>query len=301
MSKTVSSRSQKITDNLRGILWMSLASSLVAVAAISIRQLSAEYTAFQLVFLRSVFGTLLLGPWIAKSARTGTLISARMPMYIFRTGLSYSGMVCVFYALSQIQIGEVYSLLFIVPIITVLMAVFFLKEAAEFHTWLACGIAFIGTLIILQPGALSFNIASTAVLYTAFAYAATNICIKSLSRTDDPVQITIYGNLLSLFVATVVVIIRGDNWDNLSWDDIPWIVGLAVCYLFAGLFHTRSVAAAEARVVQPFNFLRLPVGVLLAWWLFEELPSLSTWLGALLIFGSSYYVLWREGHQRSKR
>jgi len=77
-------------------------------------------------------------------------------------------------------------------------------------------------------------------------------------------------------------------------------LGLAVCYLLAGLFHARSVAAADARVVQPFNFLRLPVGVLLAWWLFAELPSHWTWLGAVMIFASSYYVLWREGGRRKK-
>ncbi len=279
---------------------MAAASSLVAFAAISIRHLSAEFTAFQLVFLRGVLGTLMLSPWIFKNARTGTLISTRIPMYCLRTGLSYSGMVCVFYALAVIPIGEVYSLLFIVPLLTVLMAVMFLKESAGLHTWIACGVAFAGTLVILRPGAVPFSIAAGAVLYTAFAYAATNICIKSLSRTDDPVQITIYGNLFSLVVATAAVIIRGDSWEGLSWDDVPWILGLAVCYLLAGLFHARSVAAADARVVQPFNFLRLPVGVLLAWWLFAELPSHWTWLGAVMIFASSYYVLWREGGRRKK-
>ena len=273
---------------------MTAASSLVAVAAISIRHLSAEYTAFQLVFIRSVLGTAMLLPWIIRNARAGQLISARLPMYCLRTGLSYSGMVCVFYALSVIQIGEVYSLLFIVPLLTVVMAVFFLRETARLYTWLACMVAFAGTLVILRPGTVPFNAAVGAVLYTAFAYAATNICIKSLSRTDDPVQITIYGNFLSLIVAGVGVLLTGDSWEGFSLDDIHWMLGLAVCYLFAGLFHTRSVAAADARVVQPFNFLRLPVGVFLAWWLFNEIPSVWTWVGAFMIFTSSYYVLWRE-------
>ena len=112
---------------------MTAASSLVAVAAISIRHLSAEYTAFQLVFIRSVLGTAMLLPWIIRNARAGQLISARLPMYCLRTGLSYSGMVCVFYALSVIQIGEVYSLLFIVPLLTVVMAVFFERNCEVLH------------------------------------------------------------------------------------------------------------------------------------------------------------------------
>lgn len=287
-------------DALRGILWMSAASSLVAIAAICIRHLSLEFSAFQLVFLRGVLGTMMLSPWIFRNARLGTLRTTRISMYALRTALSYSGMVCVFYGLAHMPIGEVYSLLFIVPLLTVLMAVFILKERADIHAWLACAVAFAGTLVILQPGTVPIGFAAIAVLYTAFAYAATNICIKSLSRTDDPVQITIYGNLFSLIVAAIVVIVMGESWASLSWDDVPWILGLSICYLLAGLFHTRSVAAADARVVQPFNFLRLPVSVFLAWWLYAELPSNWTWAGAIMIFASSYYVLWRESGKRRK-
>ena len=68
----------------------------------------------------------------------------------------------------------------------------------------------------------------------------------------------------------------------------------------AGLFHARSVQAADARIVQPFNFLRLPASVLFAYILFAELPSPWIWLGAGLIFASSYYVLYRESGSRSR-
>ena len=139
---------------------------------------------------------------------------------------------------------------------------------------------------------LAMGIILVAVLITAITYAATNICIKSLSRTDSPVQITVYGNLLALPLALLPTIFV---WKMPSFSDLPWILGLGLLQMLAGLFHAYSVRAADARVVQPSNFLRLPVSVLIAYLLFSELPTPWTWLGAGLIFASSYYVLFKEG------
>jgi len=234
----------------------------------------------------------ILAPWMMRMAVQGQLRTRRLPMYLLRTALSYTGMVCVFYGLSFMPIGEVYSLLFLVPMITIVLAVAILKERAGSHAWVACGVAFIGALVILRPGIIAFNLAAAAVLITAITYAATNICIKSLSRTDSPVQITVYGNLLALPLALLPTIFV---WKMPSFSDLPWILGLGLLQMLAGLFHAYSVRAADARVVQPFNFLRLPVSVLIAYLLFSELPTPWTWLGAGLIFASSYYVLFKEG------
>ena len=284
-------------DVVRGALWMTLASIMVALSAACVRQLSASFSPFELVFLRNLVGTLLLLPWSLRLASRGTLRTTRMPMYMLRTTLSYTGMVCVFYALGNMPLGEVYSLLFLVPLITIILAVLLLKEWAGSHAWVACGVGFIGALVILRPGIIEVTLAAGAVLYTAVTYAGTNICIKSLSRTDSPVHITIYGNLLALPLAFVPSLFV---WRTPDWSDIPWIIAMGLFQTLAGLFHARSVQAADARVVQPFNFLRLPASVAIGYLMFAELPSHWTWLGAGLIFASSYYVLYREAGSRTR-
>ena len=283
-------------DPVRGALWMTGASIMIAMSASCVRHLSGTFSSFELVFLRCALGTLFLLPWILRMASRGTLRTTRMPMYILRTAMSYTGMVCVFYALGNIPIGEVYSLLFLVPLITIILAVLLLREPAGTHAWIACGVGFIGALIILRPGIIDVSLAAAAVLVTAVTYAGTNICIKTISRTDTPVQITIYGNILALPIALVPSLFV---WRTPEWAEVPWIFAMCIFQTLAGLFHARSVQAADARVVQPFNFLRLPVSVIFAYYLFAELPSAWTWLGATLIFASSYYVLYREAGSRT--
>lgn len=283
-------------DAVRGALWMTGASMMIALSASCVRHLSGSFSAFELVFFRSALGTLFLLPWILRMFARGTLRTTRMPVYLLRTSLSYTGMVCVFFGLANMPIGEVYALLFLVPLITIVLAVILLKEHAGAQAWVACGVGFIGALVILRPGIIPISLAAGAVLVTAVTYAATNTCIKTLSRTDNPVQITIYGNLLALPIALIPMLFV---WKTPTWEDVPWIFAMAAFQTCAGLFHARSVQAADARIVQPFNFLRLPTSVLLAWYLFAELPSHWTWLGAILIFASSYYVLYREGGNRA--
>jgi len=282
---------------VRGAFWMAGASTMIALSAACVRELSGSYSAFQLVFLRSTVGALLLLPWMLRMARHGTLQTRKLPLYVLRTALSYTGMVCVFYGLANMPIGEVYALLFLVPLITIVLAVVILREQAGSHAWLACGVGFLGALVILRPGIIAVSVAAAGVLVTAVTYAATNICIKVLSRTDSPVQITIYGNLLNLAFALVPALFV---WRGVSWSHVPWILALGLFQTLAGLFHARSVHAADARVVQPFNFLRLPISVLVAYVMFAELPSAWTWLGAGMIFASSYYVLYREAGTRPR-
>ena len=80
---------------------MCAASVLIGLSAVCIRELSGTFNTFQLVFFRSAVGLLLLGPWMFRTARLGTLSTRRLPLYLIRTVLSYTGMVCVFYGLGQ--------------------------------------------------------------------------------------------------------------------------------------------------------------------------------------------------------
>jgi drug/metabolite transporter (DMT)-like permease len=284
-------------DAVRGAVWMTVASLFVAAAAGCVRELSGAYSVVQLVFLRSVIGVTLLSPWMWRMSRRGTLGTARLPLYGLRTVLSYSGMVCLFYGFANMPLGEVYSLMFLVPLITILLAVFLLRERAGPHAMAACAVGFAGALVVLRPGIVSVSLAAAAVLYTAVAYAGVNICIKSLARTDSPVQITIYGHAIALPLAFVPAMLV---WKTPTWEDLPLILALGVCQLLSALFHARSVSAADARIVQPFNFLRLPFTVIVGWIAFAELPSNWTWLGAAMIFAASYYALYSEGRARKR-
>ena len=63
---------------------------------------------------------------------------------------------------------------------------------------------------------------------------------------------------------------------------------------FAHFCIIRSFSAADASLVTPFEFVRLPVSAAFGFVLFGETAEIWTWIGALVIFGATYYITWYE-------
>ena len=269
---------------------------LSAAAGACVRQLAGEVPTLELVFFRNVVGLLLLVPWLMRQG-LGVMRTSRLPLYCLRVFFAYTAMVMLFYAWGEMPIADVFALQFTIPLFTIMLAVFILKQQTDRQAWAACLIGFAGALIVMRPGVIELTLAAVAAIASAMMSAGSNTTIKLLTRTESVGTITVYSNLLMLPLALIPTFFV---WNMPDWKDIPWILALGLCYLLAGLFHARSVQAADARVVQPFNFLRLPVSVIIAFWLFAELPSAWTWLGAALIFAATYYSLYSETARKRK-
>ena len=44
----------------------------------------------------------------------------------------------------------------------------------------------------------------------------------------------------------------------------------------------------------PFDFVRLPIAAAIGFFLYYEKPDLWVWIGAVIIFGATYFNTWRE-------
>ena len=80
-------------------------------------------------------------------------------------------------------------------------------------------------------------------------------------------------------------------WKTPGITDIPAILGIGIFALLGQYAITRSVSTADARIVQPFDFSRLVTAAIVGWFAFGETSDLYTWIGALVIFCASYYVI----------
>jgi drug/metabolite transporter (DMT)-like permease len=208
-----------------------------------------------------------------------------------RTVVSYSGMLCWFYALANMPLADATSLMFTLPLFTVLLARMFLGEHVGLDRWAATAIGFCGALIIIRPGFATVGLAAGAALYTALSYAGANAMTKSLVRTEDS-NVVVFYNFALLGVIAVGPAIHA--WQTPAWSDVSWILVFGVLSLVAQQCITRSFAAAPASVVTPFQFLKLPFVALIALMWFAEEPDPWTWLGALVIFASAYVIVRRE-------
>lgn len=279
---------------LRGILWMAAAGFLSAVTGGLVRHLSGELSSIELVFFRNLVGVVILTPWLLHKG-LGAMRTRRLPLYCLRVMFAYLAMVMSFYAIGHMPIADVYALQFTIPLFTIMLAVFILGQHAGIRSWIACLVGFCGALLIVRPGFIELSLAAALALVSALMSGGSNTTIKLLSRTDSPEVITVYSNMLMMPLALIPSLFV---WVTPSWAQAPWIIALGLAGCISGYCFTRSVAAADARVVQPFQFLRMLFAALVGYVFFFETPGPWTWVGAIVIFAASTYVIRLEGGRK---
>ena len=92
---------------------------------------------------------------------------------------------------------------------------------------------------------------------------------------------------LSLFAALFV-------WRDPSLAQLGCAALLGAAGSVGHICMARALAAADASLVAPLDYLRLPIVALIAFVAFGEVPGVWVWLGGGVIAASSIYLARRE-------
>jgi drug/metabolite transporter (DMT)-like permease len=271
---------------LCGAAWMILAGFCWTIMTILVRQLSADYSSFEILFFRNLVSVCILLP-LAMRSGLSSLKTQRLPLHSLRALLSYIGVLLLFYGIANIPLPDVTALSFTQPLFVVILAALILKEAVNGARWIAVIAGFVGLLVIVRPGVVAVELATVLVLLSAFSYAVSNICVKRLMTTDTANQSVFYFNLLMLPIALVPALFV---WVTPALADLPLFVAIGVNGTIAVYAYARSFTLADASAVMPFDFLRMPMAATAAFLLFSETGDIWTWVGSVIIFASSYFL-----------
>ncbi len=249
-----------------------------------VRDMSSDYSAFQLLLVRNIVAVVILLP---PALRTGlsTLRTRRVGLHTLRAVLSYLGVLGLFFAVGSLPLPDVTAISFTQPLFAVVLAALILHETVVPARWRAVFFGFVGLLVILRPGFNEVGIATFAVLGSAMAYACANICVKRLMTTDTPNQSVVYFNVLMLPLSLLPALFF---WVTPGWDDLLRMVGIGCAGTLTVYAFARSLSLADVSAVIPFDFLRLPFAALAASLMFSEIGDVWTWAGSVIIFASSW-------------
>jgi len=255
--------------------------------AVSVRELSTGMHAFQILFIRSAIGVVILSV-ILSSTGWQPLRTSRMAGHFLRNIVHFTGQVCWIFGITLLPLATVSAIEFTTPVWGAVLAVAVLGERMNRGRWVALALGFLGILVILRPGVATVSGGAMIMLACAFCFGATNVITKWLTRSERPLGIlfymvlmqTAFGAVASTFVWTPVA--------DHAW---PWLALLGVAGLTAHYSLTRALSAADASFVMPFEFLRLPLVAGIGFLFYAEAIQPATFLGALLIFSGTYYSL----------
>jgi drug/metabolite transporter (DMT)-like permease len=282
-------------NTLRGIGFMLIAVTVWSAMMILVKALSAEYTSFQILFIRTLFGLAILTPILWRNGFS-TLKTRRLPLHMSRAVFAYFGMLGLFIGLGSIPIAEVVSLSFTQPIFIFLLAAILLGEKLNARRVIAILGGFAGVLILLRPGFTEVGFGAAVVLGGAIAYAFSNVCIKKLMTTENVTSTTVWVNILMCPLAGIPAAFY---WVTPTLPDLALLAGVGLTGTAGIWFISRAYATAEMSAVVPFDFLRLPIVAAAGWIWFGEITDIWTIAGAAVIFASTYALARSEARSRS--
>lgn len=254
------------------------------------RHLGDSYSVFEMTFIRAVIAVALIAPLLVRSGKR-VFYTRHIGLHVVVGLLAYLAILFWFYAATRMPVADFFALQFATPFFTLALALLVLRERVAGANWIATLVGFAGVLVILRPGAIEVSLAALAALASTVGYASVNTIIKVLSRTDSTVVIVFYVNLLMVPLSLPMAVVE---WRTPGLGDALLLGGMAVFSTVAFLAVARAISVADARVVQPINFLRMPIAALFGFVFFREFPDLWTWVGAFVIFSGAYYVVTRE-------
>jgi len=265
-------------------LWMAGWLSLTLVMAIAGREAMHAVNLFEIMELRCLLGLVLLSPLIWLHGGPAVLRTSRLPQHIARNLIHYAAQLCWFFALTLIPLGQVVAIEFTMPIWTVLLAASFLGERITSFKLAAVVLGLIGVLVIVRPDTGALNPGQLMALAAAFGFGISITLVKSLTRTEATVSI-IFWMLVVQFAADLLPTLYVWTWPSASsW---AWIAVIAVCGTFSHFCMARAMLYADATIVVPMDFLRVPLTAIAGWFIYAERLDALTLLGAALILAGN--------------
>ena len=188
------------------------------------------------------------------------------------------------------------ALTFLAPLFAVLLAAIFLKEGFTPRRVIALLVGFLGMLVIVRPDPASFETNALLLVGAALLWGAVIVIVKVLSRTESSGTITVW---MALMMAPLALLPAIPFWTEPTLHQLAWLALGGVLGAFAQWAMTQALKIGTTTAVMPIDFLRLVWGAMIGFAIFEEIPDAFTWIGGIIIFGSSVWLTWRE--QRANR
>ena len=279
-----------LSKNQLGFLYMFL-----SICAFSIMDLivkwSEHYPLGEVLFFRGFFGLLFYFLIIPKERLKDFYYTKRAGLHFLRCMFGLIALLAIFTALRNLPLATVVSISFAAPIFPTIFSIFFLSEKVGFFRWLAVFVGFIGIVIITEPGFSSLNIYYVYPIIFCLGLSYVAITIRQLSTTE-PVWLISLNFSAAITLASIFTIPFG--WIMPNIKDLILLSLIGVFGGVANLWLSQSYKFSEVSLVTPLKYLALVFAIIFGFFIWDEVPTFKTLIGASLVIISSVIIFRRE-------
>lgn len=276
----------------RSILLMMGASALFAANDATVKFASQSLAGPQLIFLRSVFASVLFLALIWQQGLLGRLRDVAHPRLLLRGTADAFGTTMYLLSLFHLPIANATAINLAAPIFMTVCAVLFLRERAGAVRWLAVGLGFAGVLLVVQPAGSGFNAWALLCVAGTLLHAVRDLLTRGISSGTPSMVVALSSTLALGLLGGAALLWQG--WQPVAWWQLA-VVALAACFLASAyMLLIASLRLGEISLVAPFRYTALLFAVGFGYFVWGQWPNGWAWAGIALLLGSGTYAAHRE-------
>ena len=256
---------------------------------------SVDYPIGQVLFFRGFFGIIFYFFVIPRERLHNFYKTQRPGLHGLRCTSGLIALVAIFIALRELPLATVVSISFAAPIFTTILSIFLLSDRVGLFRWLAVIIGFVGILVITEPGISELNIYYIFPIIFCLGLSYVAITIRQLS-SSEPVWLISFYFSLSIMLLSFLTIPNG--WVYPSFRDFILLSFVGIFGGVANLWLSQSYKYSEVSLVTPLKYLALVFAIVFGYFIWGEIPTIKTLVGALLVIISTLIIFRREIYKK---
>ena len=285
-----------MNNNIKAVLLTISASFFAVLMEALIKAAQYDSNVYTIGFLRFFFGFLIILPYVV-TKKFNTYKTKNLKFYIVRGAFNIPVMILGFGALVYVPLEQFKAMHFLSPIIVLLLSFIIFREQIYRFRIFALIIGFIGTLIIVRPGYVDFNIGTIMILVSLTFWSFIIILSKFVSKDDSPITMVTYQyTLMTVFAFPLAIYF----WQTPSLISLLLVFIAAASGTILHLCLGLAYKYADLSVTQPIWFTGLIFGSGIGYLVFNEIPDFWTWIGGIVVFSSVLIITYNERNKKEK-
>lgn len=279
-------------DYNKGIALMMFTTFIFAIQDTTTKLLGTSMPVLQFLGIRYLVFFAFAAWWTSRQRPLREVMKVNsIPLQLLRGALLGLESFLFAWALTHIGVGQMHSIFACFPLMVTALSPLFLGEKVGALRWLGILFGFIGTLVIIAPGSVSFTLYSWVAVVCAVLFAIYSLLTRYVASTDSAESSLFYTGLMA---AVVTAPFLPFVWQPITAKDG---LTLAVLCLLGIMSHYSMIQALKytpAVVLQPFNYFVLPWVLVFGFLVFGELATASQLLGVSLVVGSGLFIVYYQ-------
>ena len=286
-----------------GVRYMILSAMGFALMSACVKYVSTYgIPVFEIVAARALVSLIL--SYLDVKRKRISIWGNNKPLLFLRGAVGTLALMCVYYSVTTLPLAEATILQYVHPVFTALLGLLFLKERIQTPTIMCIALCLLGLLVMVQP-ALNGNQVNDLPLFSvatallgAFGSSIAYVVVRKLSQTEDSSVIIFYFPLVALPISLVLI------WGNFVWPSLFLTMMLILVGIFTQVGQyglTKAMQTQAAGQASAYSYVQIVFSALIGVWLFNEVPSVWTYIGgSLIVTGALINVFGKQVVRRAK-